>query len=71
MELIDQSSQRSLISENAAQVLLVPCGHCKGVIFDVGAQGNNCKGVLNFMCVAMRENYTFSSVEINVILSIF
>lgn len=57
--LIDQGSQTSLITENAAQMLRLPRERCKGVIFGVGARGNNCKGVLNIKCAAVRGNYTF------------
>ncbi|CAH0724547.1 unnamed protein product, partial [Brenthis ino] len=46
--LLDQGSQTSLITENAAQLLRLPCQRCKGVITGVGAKENNCKGLINY-----------------------
>lgn len=62
--LVDQGSQTSLISENAAQLLKLPRKHCKGVIFGVGAKENNCKGVIDIMCHAMNGEYTFNTAVI-------
>lgn len=59
--LIDQGSQTSLITENAAQMLRLPRKRCKGVIFGVGAKENNCKGVINIMCTAKNGEYSFNT----------
>lgn len=59
--LVDQGSQTSLISENAAQKLGLPRQRCKGVIFGIGTKENNCKGVLSITASSLHSNYTFST----------
>lgn len=55
--LIDQGSQTSLITENAAQQLALPRQRCKGVISGIGAKDNTCKGVININCTPTSNNY--------------
>lgn len=43
-EVIDQGSQFSLTSENAAQLLSIPRQKCRGVISGVRIKKSNCKG---------------------------
>lgn len=59
--LIDQGSQVSLITENAAQRLELPRQKRHGVIFGVGAKENNCRGVLTITCTSMLSNHNFNS----------
>lgn len=59
--LIDQGSQISLISENAAQQLRLPRQKCKGVITSVGKNDINCKGMLNIACTSQGGDYTFTT----------
>ncbi|KAL0820903.1 hypothetical protein ABMA28_005563 [Loxostege sticticalis] len=59
--LIDQGSQISIITENAAQILGLKRMKCKGVVFGVGQRENNCKGKLNITCASMFNNYTFNT----------
>ncbi|KOB70094.1 Uncharacterized protein OBRU01_15913 [Operophtera brumata] len=50
--LLDQGSQTSLITENAAQLLGLPRKRCQGVITGIGAKQSNCKGAINIKCVS-------------------
>lgn len=59
--LIDQGSQVSLISENACQLLGLRRQRCKGVIFGVGTQENNCKGAVTISSTAINNNYNFDT----------
>ncbi|XP_026325377.1 uncharacterized protein LOC113234292 [Hyposmocoma kahamanoa] len=59
--LIDQGSQVSLITENAAQKLALPRRRCKGVVFGLGARENNCKGVMEITMSALHGDFTFNS----------
>ncbi|XP_050558193.1 uncharacterized protein LOC126912059 [Spodoptera frugiperda] len=59
--LIDQGSQASLITENAAQILKLPRRACKGVIVGVSANQTNCKGVLSLVASSLYSNYTFQT----------
>ncbi|CAK1602040.1 unnamed protein product [Parnassius mnemosyne] len=59
--LIDQGSQVSIISENAAQRLALPRRNCKGSIYGVGVKPNSCKGVLHLTCSSMDDNYVFDT----------
>ncbi|KAF9406671.1 hypothetical protein HW555_013037, partial [Spodoptera exigua] len=59
--LIDQGSQASLITENAAQILKLPRRACKGVIVGVSANQTNCKGVLSLVASSLHSNYTFQT----------
>lgn len=59
--LIDQGSQVSLLTENAAQVLKLQRHKCKGVITGVGTNDNTCKGMISMTCAALRGSYTFST----------
>ncbi|KAF9819832.1 hypothetical protein SFRURICE_004186 [Spodoptera frugiperda] len=49
--LIDQGSQTSIISENAAQQLGIHRRRCKGSIFGIGAKESNCKGVMTITSI--------------------
>jgi hypothetical protein len=57
--LIDQGSQVSLITENAAQILELPRQKCKGVIFGVGARES--KGAITITCTSTLSYHTFTS----------
>jgi hypothetical protein len=59
--LIDQGSQISIISENAAQKLGLRRQKCQGTIFGVGQQENSCKGSLNIQCTSLYNNFTFNT----------
>ncbi|CAK1589887.1 unnamed protein product [Parnassius mnemosyne] len=59
--LIDQGSQVSIISENAAQRLALPRRNCKGSIYGVVVKPNSCKGVLHLTCSSMDDNYVFDT----------
>lgn len=59
--LIDQGSQTSLITENAAQQLGLPRKQCNGVISGIGTKQNSCKGVLTISCMANHCDYSFST----------
>ncbi|XP_028176630.1 uncharacterized protein LOC114364612 [Ostrinia furnacalis] len=59
--LIDQGSQISLITEQAAQMLNLKRERCQGVIYGVGQRENNCKGKLNITCTSMYNNYNFTA----------
>ncbi|KAJ8720880.1 hypothetical protein PYW08_006345 [Mythimna loreyi] len=59
--LIDQGSQISLITENAAQLLGLPRKACKGTVMGVGAKESNCKGVIHIEASAVYTDYTFST----------
>ncbi|KAL0803354.1 hypothetical protein ABMA28_017417 [Loxostege sticticalis] len=59
--LIDQGSQISLITEQAAQMLKLKRERCHGVIYGVGQRENNCKGKLNITCTSMYNNYKFTA----------
>ncbi|XP_045457859.1 uncharacterized protein LOC123668109 [Melitaea cinxia] len=58
--LIDQGSQISLITENAAQRLRLPRRRCKGVVFGLGSQGNNSKGSIQITASAINSEFTFN-----------
>ncbi|XP_064076363.1 uncharacterized protein LOC135194642 [Vanessa tameamea] len=62
--LIDQGSQISLITENAAQRLLLPRRRCKGVVLGLGSQGNNSKGSIQITASAINSEFTFSTTAI-------
>ncbi|XP_026740536.1 uncharacterized protein LOC113502962 isoform X1 [Trichoplusia ni] len=57
--LLDQGSQTSLISENAAQLLGIPRKKCPGVIWGVGEKETNCKGVMSIKCASINNNFEF------------
>ncbi|CAH0732094.1 unnamed protein product, partial [Brenthis ino] len=59
--LIDQGSQTSLITENAAQVLGQPRSRCQGVISGVGAKESNCKGVISIKCASKNSHFEFKT----------
>ncbi|KAJ0171671.1 hypothetical protein K1T71_012434 [Dendrolimus kikuchii] len=59
--LIDQGSQTSLITENAAQTLGIPRQHCKGVILGLGAQANTCKGIMNVTISSIYSDYSLNT----------
>jgi hypothetical protein len=59
--LIDQGSQVSIITENAAQRLSLPRRNCKGSIFGVGVKPNSCKGIIDVTCSSMDDNYLFDT----------
>ncbi|KAF9424316.1 hypothetical protein HW555_000455, partial [Spodoptera exigua] len=59
--LIDQGSQTSLITENAAQQLGLPRQRCKGVITGIGARNNACKGIININCSSRNDSYFFNT----------
>ncbi|XP_045498278.1 uncharacterized protein LOC123696250 [Colias croceus] len=59
--LIDQGSQTSLITENAAQRLGLPRQHCKGVILGLGAKENTCKGFMNIKISSQYSDYSLNT----------
>lgn len=59
--LIDQGSQISLITENAAQMLNIKRRGCNGVIFGIGKKQNNCKGVINIECSSLCSDFHFNT----------
>ncbi|KAG7294774.1 hypothetical protein JYU34_022856 [Plutella xylostella] len=59
--LIDQGSQTSLITENAAQQLGINRQRCNGVIFGVGVKENACKGMINITCLSNHSDYQFTT----------
>lgn len=60
--LIDQGSQTSLITENAAQQLGLPRRKCRGVITGVGVKDNSCKGMINIHCQPNNDSsYAFNT----------
>ena len=59
--LIDQGSQVSLISENAAQQLKLQRQKCKGVITGVGINNNVCKGLITMKCKSLSGSHAFTS----------
>lgn len=59
--LIDQGSQTSIISENAAQQLGLQRKRCKGVIFGVGAKESNCKGVMSINISSIYNDYSLNT----------
>ncbi|KAF9805603.1 hypothetical protein SFRURICE_020988 [Spodoptera frugiperda] len=56
--LIDQGSQTSIISENAAQQLGIHRRRCKGSIFGIGAKESNCKGVMTITIASKHNEFT-------------
>ncbi|XP_045509323.1 uncharacterized protein LOC123704873 [Colias croceus] len=59
--LLDQGSQISIISENAAQLLKVPRQKCDGYISGIGNKANNCKGKITMNCMSNINNFTFET----------
>ncbi|XP_059047425.1 uncharacterized protein LOC131842876 [Achroia grisella] len=59
--LLDQGSQISLITENAAQRLGLPRRHFDGTISGVGTLSNKCKGKINLQCKSIHDDYTFNT----------
>lgn len=59
--LIDQGSQISLISEDAAQKLGIKRQRCKGTVFGVGQKENSCKGMINIECSSLYNDFTFNT----------
>uniref|UniRef100_A0A2H1VAB3 1-phosphatidylinositol 4-kinase n=1 Tax=Spodoptera frugiperda TaxID=7108 RepID=A0A2H1VAB3_SPOFR len=59
--LLDQGSQTSLITENAAQILKIPRQKCKGVISGVGVKENNCKGMISIHCMSTEGDFNFET----------
>lgn len=59
--LIDQGSQISLITENAAQTLGLSRRQCKGVVFGLGAQENNSKGAMLITASSIYGDFTFNA----------
>ncbi|KAG6438656.1 hypothetical protein O3G_MSEX000121, partial [Manduca sexta] len=59
--LIDQGSQISLITENAAQLLGIQRRKCSGVIIGVGERENNSKGVINILCSSIYSDFYFNT----------
>lgn len=62
--LIDQGSQISLITENAAQRLKLPRRRCHGVVFGLGAHTNNSKGSVEISASAVQGDFTFNTEAI-------
>ncbi|XP_026736702.1 uncharacterized protein LOC113500191 [Trichoplusia ni] len=58
--LIDQGSQTSIISENAAQQLGIHRRRCKGSIFGIGAKESNCKGVMTITIASKHNEFTMN-----------
>ncbi|KAJ8708890.1 hypothetical protein PYW08_010272 [Mythimna loreyi] len=50
--LIDQGSQMSLITENAAQQLGLKRSRCDGIITGIGQTENSCRGIMNLNCMS-------------------
>ncbi|XP_059045532.1 uncharacterized protein LOC131841265 [Achroia grisella] len=59
--LLDQGSQTSLITENAAQILKIPRQRCKGVISGIGDKENSCRGAITVNCSSLNSDYTFQT----------
>ncbi|CAF4958507.1 unnamed protein product [Pieris macdunnoughi] len=59
--LLDQGSQISIISENAAQLLKIPRQKCNGYISGIGNTENNCKGKISIKCLSIVNDYTFNT----------
>lgn len=59
--LLDQGSQTSLITEQAAQLLKIPRRRCKGIISGIGDKESNCKGMINITCSSMVSDFTFET----------
>ncbi|KAG7295329.1 hypothetical protein JYU34_022341 [Plutella xylostella] len=59
--LLDQGSQASLISENAAQILKIPRQRCVGVISGIGAKESSCKGLINIECASTVGDFKFET----------
>lgn len=57
--LLDQGSQISLITENAAQRLRLPRRKMSAVVSGVGSLGGNCKGAINLECTSIHSDYNF------------
>ncbi|KAL0883539.1 hypothetical protein ABMA27_015693 [Loxostege sticticalis] len=56
--LIDQGSQTSIISEDAAQQLGIPRQRCKGSIFGIGEKESSCKGVMTITISSLHNDFT-------------
>jgi hypothetical protein len=59
--LLDQGSQLSLITENAAQFLRLPRKKCNGVISGIGDKESNGKGLIKIKCKSAINDYTFET----------
>lgn len=59
--LLDQGSQISLITENAAQRLGLPRQHFNGAISGVGTLSNKGKGKINLRCKSIHDDYSFNT----------
>lgn len=58
--LLDQGSQVSLITENAAQRLRLQRRKVSAVVSGVGTLSGNCKGAMNLECQSIHSAYTFN-----------
>ena len=59
--LLDQGSQISLITENAAQLLNIPRRKCKGVVSGIGDKESLCKGMITIHCSSTVSDYRFET----------
>ncbi|XP_022835355.1 uncharacterized protein LOC111362836 [Spodoptera litura] len=58
--LLDQGSQVSLITENAAQRLRLQRRKASAVVSGVGSLSGNCKGAINLECRSIHSDYKFN-----------
>lgn len=59
--LLDQGSQVTLITENAAQRLRLPRHKLNAAVTGVGFSGGNSRGLLKLHCKSIHTNYTFDT----------
>lgn len=59
--IIDQGSQTSLITEDAAQRLRLNRKRCKGVIFGIGVKENSCKGVIDIQIMSLYNDFSINT----------
>ncbi|CAG9136294.1 unnamed protein product [Plutella xylostella] len=59
--LLDQGSQVSLITENAAQRLGLPRKHMNATVSGVGTVSNHSRGVVQLFCSSLYDDYTIST----------
>lgn len=58
--LLDQGSQVSLLTENAAQRLRLQRRKMSAVVSGVGTLSGNCKGAMNLECQSIHSDYKFN-----------
>ncbi|XP_063897988.1 uncharacterized protein LOC135118861 [Helicoverpa armigera] len=58
--LLDQGSQVSLITENAAQRLRLPRRKLSAVVSGIGSLSGNCKGSMTLECKSIHSDYRFN-----------